>query len=70
MRSSHGPSVRCMRRIFPDRERGTIRPGTYPEDERRELSRHAGEAILFRITGPVSYAVGRENCIDSVREAF
>lgn len=30
-----------------------------PPHEREALSRHAGEALLLRITGPVSYAVGR-----------
>lgn len=30
-----------------------------PEDERRVLSEHAGASILLRITGPLSYAVGR-----------
>ncbi len=41
--------------IFSDGERDVHR---LPEDERRILSAHRGEAALFRITGPISYAVG------------
>ncbi len=33
--------------------------GRIPSAELEMLSRHEGEAVLFRITGPVSYAVGR-----------
>lgn len=42
--------------IFSDGERDLHR---LPEDERRILAQHKGEAALFRITGPISYAVGR-----------
>ncbi|MEJ2417175.1 MAG: SulP family inorganic anion transporter [Exilibacterium sp.] len=38
---------------------GTQEIERLPEDERRVLTQHAGEAVLFRITGPISYAVGR-----------
>ena len=33
--------------------------GKLPPEELDMLRRHEGEAVLFRITGPVSYAVGR-----------
>jgi SulP family sulfate permease len=54
--------------IFSDGERDLHR---LPEDERRILSEHRGEAALFRITGPISYAVGHgltERFQEEIRE--
>jgi SulP family sulfate permease len=42
--------------IFSDGEHDADR---LPADERRALTAHKGEALLIRITGPISYAVGR-----------
>lgn len=42
--------------IFSDGEKNIDR---LPAGERKLLSAHAGEVALFRITGPISYAVGR-----------
>ena len=42
--------------IFSD---GTTNLERLPIEEQNMLSEHTGEAVLFRITGPISYAVGR-----------